>query len=332
MQKKIFISCFLLVICLCGFSCSFVKPDELSESIDVKNWNLSGDTFSHDPTIIKTDKGYWSFFTANHIGRKFSEDGRTWISKDPVFATFPSWWKTYVPLKTDANIWAPEIVFYNNTYYLFYSVSTFGSKISCIGLLSAPSLDTPTGQWKDLGMVIRSSASTTYNAIDPAFSIYNQKPYLTFGSWHSGIYSIELDSSTLKPVSTNPTQIAYRTSQNEAVEGPAIWNPGNGYYYLIASYDKCCDGVNSTYKIRYGRGLSPLGPFFSKGGNIMTADGGTYLYLGNKQIIGPGGQCVFKTDTDSWAMGYHYYRADDGRATLGICNIGLDKDGWIISY
>ncbi|MFJ9863794.1 family 43 glycosylhydrolase [Streptomyces sp. NPDC101165] len=65
--------------------------------------------------------------------------------------------------------------------------------------------------------------------------------------------------------------VAVRASTPDApyaVEGASILHYG-AYYYLFASYDACCAGVNSTYKIRVGRSTSITGPYADSTGTPM---------------------------------------------------------------
>ena len=89
---------------------------------------------------------------------------------------------------------------YNGRTYMYYSVSTFGSKVSLIGLISASSI--AAGDWRDDGLVIRTTNSNDYNAIDPDLVIdANGAPWLSFGSWNSGIKLTRLGSN-MKPTGT----------------------------------------------------------------------------------------------------------------------------------
>ena len=106
------------------------------------------------------------FYTADGIGVKYSSDGKTWYQGTQIFPSKLSWWSQYAPQKTDFNIWAPEIVYYNGAYWLYYSVST-GTKQSCIGLMKCSSI--LKGDWSDQGHVIHSTYSSKWNCIDPAF-------------------------------------------------------------------------------------------------------------------------------------------------------------------
>lgn len=315
----------LFVSCSLSLSSDSSTSEAVDESAARSSWSISGSTFTHDPSIIYADGLYWMFYTADGIGVKYSSDGKTWTQGTQVFSSAPSWWSTYVPSKTDFNIWAPDIVYYNGKYWLYYSVSTFGSRVSCIGLVACTSI--LTGDWVDKGMVIRSTSRSKYNCIDPSF-IYAGAPYLAFGSWSDGLFIVRLSSGTMKPNSSTITQIADRDLSSNAIEGACIWAPGNGYYYLFASFDKCCLGTSSTYNIRYGRSTSITGPYYDKSGVSMCDGGGTILAQTSGNYIGPGGEDVFKTSSGKWAMCYHYYdKSNSGTATLMIRDLKTSS-GW----
>lgn len=325
-------SAFLLASCSDAITVSS-SEDESDSAADLERsaWSISGSTFTHDPSIIYEESSglYWMFYTADGIGVKYSSDGKTWTQGTQIFASAPSWWSTYVPSKTDFNVWAPDISYYNGYYNLYYSVSTFGSNVSCIGLIRCTSIY--KGDWVDQGLVIRSTSSSKYNCIDPNFVLADKTPYLVFGSWYDGIWISRLSSSTMKPNKT-AVQIADRDLSSNAIEGPCIWARGNGYYYLFCSFDVCCAGTNSTYNIRYGRSTSITGPYYDKNGVSMLDNGGTVLYSSKSNQIGPGGQSVFTTKSGSTAMCYHYYDANNsGTSTLAIRDIKT-VSGWPVFY
>lgn len=328
MRKLGLALCVLALVLVLG-GCSGVAEETdylVTDEEGRSTWSISGSTFTHDPSIIKEGSLYWMFYTADGIGVKYSSDGKYWNQGTQIFGSKLSWWSTYVPSKTDFNIWAPEIVYYNGRYYLYYSVSTFGSRVSCIGLVSCSSI--VKGDWRDDGMVVRSTSSSKWNCIDPAF-VYGGAPYLAFGSWSDGIYMVRLSSSTMKPNSSTFTQIADRDLSSNAIEGASIWAAPNGYYYLLCSYDTCCAGTSSTYNIKYGRSKSVTGPYLDKNGKSLCDNGGTSLLSTGGNRIGPGGQCIFSTGS-KYALGFHYYaKNNNGTATLGIMDIKTANGGWL---
>lgn len=75
-----------------------------------------------------------------------------------------------------------DVTYYNGKYWLYYSVSSFGSNTSLIGLASATNLS--SGGWKDEGLVTRTTTANNYNAIDPELTIDKDgNPWLAFGSF-----------------------------------------------------------------------------------------------------------------------------------------------------
>ncbi|MFF4114370.1 family 43 glycosylhydrolase [Streptomyces sp. NPDC001714] len=112
-----------------------------------------------------------------------------------------------------------------------------------------------------------------------------------------------------------------------AVEGASILHHGR-YYYLFASYDACCAGVNSTYKIRAGRSTTVTGPYVDSTGTPMLEGGGDLLLASHGRYIGPGGESTFHTHGKTW-LAYHYYDAEDnGTPKLGLNPLGWTKNGW----
>lgn len=283
------------------------------------HWPLTGNLGTHDPTLINENGTWWEFQTGAGIYGKVSRNGG--LQWDPLPSVLPnglSWWRTYVPNQVGTDVWAPDVKVYNGRTYMYYSVSTFGSKVSLIGLISASSI--AAGDWRDDGLVIRTTASNDYNAIDPDLVIdANGAPWLSFGSWNTGIKLTRLGSN-MKPTGT----LYSIASRGGGIEAPTIVLR-NGYYYLFVSTGTCCQGVNSTYQIRYGRSTSITGPYTDRSGVNMMSGGGTLLDGGNERWRGPGGQDIAGT---SVIVRHAYDAQNNGNATLLISNLNWDADGW----
>jgi arabinan endo-1,5-alpha-L-arabinosidase len=283
------------------------------------HWPLTGNLGTHDPTLINENGTWWEFQTGAGIYGKVSRNGG--LQWDPLPSVLPnglSWWKTYVPNQQGIDVWAPDVKVYNGRTYMYYSVSTFGSRVSLIGLISASSI--AAGDWRDDGLVIRTTDSNNYNAIDPDLVLdANGAPWLSFGSWNSGIKLTRLGSN-MKPTGT----LYSIASRSGGIEAPVIVLR-NGYYYLFVSTGTCCQGVNSTYQIRYGRSTSIIGPYVDKSGVSMMNGGGSLLDGGNDRWKGPGGQDVAGT---SVIVRHAYDAQNNGAATLLISNLNWDADGW----
>jgi arabinan endo-1,5-alpha-L-arabinosidase len=290
---------------------------------------VTGSTGAHDPSVVKTPAGgYLLAATGNNLALKTSTDRVAWSNAGVVWPSGAPWTTTYTG--GSANLWAPDISYRGGRYYLYYSASTFGSQRSAIFL--ATSTTGASGSWTNQGLIIESSTAVNYNAIDPNLVVDAAGQWwLTFGSFWSGIKMIRLDPATGKRSTTDTAirGLATRTVNSGSIEAPFIVRHG-GYYYQWVSFDFCCRGADSTYRIMVGRSTSITGPYVDRNGTAMTAGGGTQVLAGHGSIHGPGHQAVI-ADTDAEALFYHYY-ADNGTARLGINLIDYDTAGWPFVY
>nr|UMZ45333.1 hypothetical protein [Paramyrothecium sp.] len=287
---------------------------------------VSGDTFIHDPTVVKTPGGtYLAAYTGDNVQLKTSTDRTAWRNAGPVFPGGAPWTTPYT--KGDKNLWAPDISYHNGQYYLYYSASSFGSSKSAIFL--ATSRTGASGSWTNQGLVVESNESSGYNAIDGNLIVDAQgKWWLSFGSFWSGIKMIELSPSTGKALNKNLVSIAARPNNGGELEAPYIVRRGD-YYYLWVSFDRCCRGADSTYRIMVGRSKSVTGPYVDRSGKSMMQGGGTQMLASHGAIHGPGHNAVF-ADGDGDVLVYHYYN-NAGVAQIGINLIRYDN-GWPVIY
>jgi len=275
----------------------------------------------HDPFMLRDAGGtYWLSGTNNTLAS--SSDRINFTNAGSALAPIPSWTTTYTK---GGMLWAPNVAYMNNQYYQYYSASSMGSQTSAIGLATAPTPNSST--WTDQGIVISSSPSTPYNAIDPSvLQDGNGSWWMSFGSWWNGLYLMQLDPTSGKQSTANTT-IYHLAQRSHGLEGSYLYYY-NGYYYLFASINNCCSGVNSTYRIIVGRATAVTGPYYDRGGLNMLNGGGTIVLSAHDNINGPGGQTLM-TDSDGPLIVYHYYDGNNnGSATLGINRVGFTADGW----
>ncbi|WP_239117448.1 arabinan endo-1,5-alpha-L-arabinosidase [Paractinoplanes ferrugineus] len=286
---------------------------------------VTGSTNVHDPGIVKKPDGtYLIAHTGNNIILKTSSDRTAVKDAGVAFPGGAPWTTSYTA--GSANLWAPDISYRNGKYFMYYSASTFGSNHS--GIFLATSSTGAAGSWSNQGLVLESTTSSNFNAIDP--NLYVDPAgnwWLSFGSFWTGIKQVQLNASTGKRLDGTIRSLAGRGGG--AIEAPFLFRHGS-YYYLFVSFDQCCKGASSTYRIMVGRSTSVTGPFVDKNGTAMTNSGGSEILAGHGSIHGPGGQSVY-SDADADVLVYHYY-ADNGTAKLGINLLGYDSSGWPYVY
>lgn len=312
------------------------------------NTRLSGDIAPvHDPVIIREGKTYHVFSTGigqagqGIVSHRTSLDLVTWTRAAPPFERLPDWAAKAVPGAT--NMWAPDISFVNGRYRLYYAVSTFGSNRSGVGLATSATLDpaAPGYGWRDQGLVLMSTPANDYNAIDPAFfADADGRHWLSLGSFWTGLKLFELDPRTGKLLRPNhkPSALATRPVPAGApsiVEAPFIFAHG-GYHWLLASYDYCCKGVNSTYYTVVARSKTVEGPYLGKDGSSMLAGGGTILLRADLQekgrFRGPGHAGHLRdTDGTDYIVYHAYDREKKGAPTLRIAALRWGAEGWPVA-
>lgn len=303
---------------------------------------MSGDlTPAHDPAIIKQGDTYYVFTTSQERDKKgmihvrSSEDLKAWKREPSVFAAIPAWAKNAVP--GTVGIWAPDVSFMNGRYRVYYSISTFGSNRSAMGLATSASLNPqdPNYGWRDEGEVYSSNRRDDHNAIDPNFIVDAEgKHWLSFGSFWSGLKMFELDPVTGKRLAGSKLiPIAQRPSPG-AVEAPFIIRR-NDFYYLFASYEFCCRGADSTYYTIVGRSKQVTGPYVDADGKpLMKGFGQVVLHADldkTERWRGPGHVSILQ-DGNRHFIAYHAYDArNKGVPTLRVSELGWSADGWPVA-
>lgn len=294
----------------------------------------------HDPVIIKQDSVYYVFCTGRGISMWSSKDLVNWQKEKPVFDTAPHWVVDSIPGFKNY-IWAPDISFYNNQYYLFYAVSVFGKNISCIGVATNKTLHTNDANymWTDQGMVVQSiPGKSNFNAIDPNLFVDDKTPYLLFGSFWGGIQLAELQKDLLRLKKDNAfitlasrkkftEGIILNNGSGNAIEAPFLFKKNN-YYYLFASIDYCCKGPQSTYKMIAGRSLNMKGPYVDADNKLLTEGGGTIVLQGDGDWYGVGHNAVASFDGKDYLVFHGYDAHDNAKSKLRIEKLGWDANGW----
>lgn len=307
----------------------------------------------HDPVMAYEDGTYYLYCTGQDIAQMTSKDLINWtVSRNGVLdGKLPAWTRDSVP-GLGHHLWAPDVVQYNNVWYLAYSCSTFGKNTSAIGLVSNKSLKDADG-WKDEGCVIASKGGRdNWNAIDPNFVIDgDNNPWMVWGSFWDGIQLIPLDKTMHVKKGAKPRTIARRFAYNtrdipESEGGPKRYAPGNypveagqnaieapfifkhdGYYYLFVSWDYCCLGAQSTYRVVVGRSKSVEGPYLDNRGIDMLWGGGFPVFEGDKTHYEAAGHCAVYHFGGKDLFICHGYKIPGGESVLVTKNIKW-RDGW----
>ena len=315
--------------------------------------------------MYQTDASYGNAHTAGgHFHSTRSKDLVNWEYLGGVMQSLPDWvipklneirkemgLKEVSPSLADFGYWAPCVrKVRNGLYRMYYSSVCPGalngngtwSERAFIGLLENSNPANNNG-WEDKGYVITNASDKElnfnvasndwancyykWNAIDPSYLIDNDgKHYLIYGSWHSGIAALEVDTETGKPnalplpfgnnedIAAYGSLIATRKMGDrwQGSEGPEIvYNAATGYYYLFMAYD----ALEVPYNTRVCRSKNIYGPYLGIDGTDLTHTGGDmlpvvthpYKFIGSYGWGGISHCAVFDDGNGNW------YYASQGR-------------------
>ena len=286
-------------------------------------------TFSSaaDPTVIRTEDGFYLYATQTDkywVPIYFSKDLVNWEFKRTAFrnATKPQ-------SPGGGAFWAPEIRHINGKYVLYFSWAKWGDGDASYTAVATS--DSPLGDFVNSKELLTKEDFGS-NCIDQFYYEEDNKKYMFVGSFN-GIYVTELTDDGLSVKrNENGTPTLKKQVCGKAFEGTNIYKK-NGYYYLFASINNCCDGERSRYKVVVGRSQDLLGPYLDKSGKDMINNAWELVLEGDGQkFFGPGhNSIIVQDDAGTDWMIYHSYVKENGEVggRLGMLDRVLwTEDGW----
>ena len=113
-----------------------------------------------------------------------------------------------------------------------------------------------------------------------------------------------------------------------AIEAPFIFKH-DGWYYLFVSWDYCCQGSKSNYRVAVGRSKTVDGPYLDSKGIDMRYGGGNLFLEGDKKEYEAAGHCAAYTFEGQDIFICHGYSvAQNGASILIQRPITWTSDGW----
>ncbi|WP_051197684.1 glycoside hydrolase family 43 protein [Butyrivibrio sp. MB2005] len=361
--------------------------DELSAD-EIKKGVYKNAVCCHDPQVILADGTY--YMTGSHQVLAKSDDLKDWSYIGNGNNVFDNLFSGSLPAfdfvgkneEGGYSVWAAN-TFYNETmqkYVMYFcTTSSYIKSNLCMAVADEPGgkysytdtilysgftgshvdetdIKDVLGQDADLSEYLKYGGYDNEkwpNCIDPAvFTDEDGKMWMVYGSWSGGIFLLELDPATGKPI--HPIEEAKAGTEDapdpyygyrlvggghHAIEGPYLtYSKETGYYYLFLSYG----GLTSDggYQIRQFRSENPTGPYVDAAGNRL-GDEEDYMNYGLKMMgnytlpslsvtyMAPGGQSIFQDEAGDYYIVYHQ-RFDDGQEfhEPRVHKLFMTEDGW----
>ena len=113
-----------------------------------------------------------------------------------------------------------------------------------------------------------------------------------------------------------------------AIEAPFIFKH-DGWYYLFVSWDYCCQGAKSNYRVAVGRSKTVNGPYLDSKGIDMRYGGGNLFLEGDKKTYEAAGHCAaYHINGEDIFICHGYSVAQEGASVLIQRPIRWTSDGW----
>jgi GH43 family beta-xylosidase len=264
-----------------------------------------------DPWIIKKDQTYYYTHT---LGNRIAL-WRTPKVSELKTAVPQTVWNAPAAGPNSQNVWAPELHFINNKWYIYYTAgSTTDHATQRTFVLENAGTDPMAGTWTDKGKIGDPAADVF--AIDGTIFRYNNNDYFLWSGYASAtdrtqrIYIARMSDpwtlATSRVLLSSPTHSWETAGAPPAVnEGPQILVNPSGRIFLIFSASGCWTDDYALGMLTLAAGGDPLDPaawtktptpVFSKKPSSMA--------------YGPGHNSFFKSldGTEDWIL-YHANQA-----------------------
>ncbi|MCM5663228.1 glycoside hydrolase family 43 protein [Galbibacter mesophilus] len=314
----------------------FTTNQTKAQTLQYKN-PLIENAFIADPFVLHYEGTYYLYgTTASNEGFKYwiSNNLVDWQEKGFAFKKKEEGWG-------QKNFWAPEVIQYQDRFYMFYSakgetVNGEGMRI-CVAVAAEPS-----GPFEEMHAPL---FDYNFSCIDAHVFVDEGKPYLYYekvgavGKHWEGkgylwgmIYGVPLAENLSGPIA-EPTLCLYPSQDWEGInsmkarsnEGMTVFKR-NGIYYMMYSGNHYAD---PNYGVGYATSDAPLGMWQKFPKNPILKNNL------KKGISGPGHNSVLKIpNSKNWLIFYHSHANPDKPSANRVVNMDeltFDENGFINS-
>ena len=315
------------------FSCltTVMAMSPVSIADDQRSGNPLWDGWYADPEVAVIEGQYWIFPTtsASYDDQLFfdafsSPDLVHWTKHERVLTNETIEW-------AQRAMWAPCAVENEGKTYLFFSANDLqrpGGPLwdpddpkSHTGGIGVAVADSPEGPYEDLlGKPLIGEFNHDAQPIDQfVFQDVNDTWYIFYGGWRECNVGILADDfRSIVPQSDG--ELFKNITPDGYVEGPVLFIRNDIYYFMWSEGG----WGNDSYRVAYGMGESPTGPF-ERIGVILESDPDVATGAGHNSILQI-------PESDDWYIVYHRRpipnRGRDHRVTC-IDRLEFDEDGRI---
>ncbi|MBC7381550.1 MAG: glycoside hydrolase family 43 protein [Bacteroidia bacterium] len=325
-QKKIILLILLCTILLPFCSKKVLDPGVITPPVVIEKTFVNPIMAGSDPWVIKKDSFYYYTQTSGDKVVIWKTKTMSALSNAPTTTIFSAMANT----PNSSNLWAPELHFINNKWYVYYTAGSGPDSTQRIWVLENSSTDPTTGTWIDKGKIMNSDANfwaidgTVFSSNGNQYLLWSGRPNISFQN--QNIYIAKMTNpwtlATPTTVITKP-ELSWEINGGPVNEGPEILKNSSGNIFLIYSASGCWTDDYTLGMLTLNNGADPLQinswnksaqPVFSK--------------APQNNAFGPGHNAFFKSpnDTEDWIV-YHA-NSSAGQGCGVTRNIRIQKFSW----
>ena len=279
-----------------------------------------------DPWVIKKDSFYYYTQTLGNRVAIWKTKAMSALSSAPFTTVFTT--KQNTP--NSDNVWAPELHFINNKWYIYYTAGSGPDATQRLWVLENNSADPTTGSWIDKGEIFNTDAN--FWAIDGSVFLYKGSQYLLWSGRPNlsfqtqNIYIAKMVNPwTLQTptIMLSKPELSWEINGDPVNEGPEILENSAGKIFLIYSASGCWTDDYALGMLSLKDSSDPL---------LATNWDKTALPVFTKspqnKAFGPGHNAFFKSPdgTEDWII-YHA-NTNSGEGCGAARNIRMQKFSW----
>ncbi len=298
----------IIIFCLCTFSCKRKSaPQIITLPSVVTDTGFTNPLLSSgpDPWVIQKDTNYYYTNTVGNMLVIYKTSKMSALKN----ATIATIWTPPATGPYSKDIWAPELHFLQNKWYMYFAADDGSNSTHRIYVLENTSADPLTGTWIFKGKV---SDSSDKWAIDATVFENNAQLYMLWSGWHGNadveqdIYIAKMSDpwtiSSDRVLISSPTFIWEKIGASPTInEGPEVLKNSNGNLFITYSASGCWTDSYCLGLLRLKSGGDPMNAM-----NWSKTDVPVFSTLSSSGAFAPGHNGFFKSrdGSEDWLL-YH---------------------------
>ena len=279
-----------------------------------------------DPWVIKKDSFYYYTQTSGNKVAIWKTKTMSTLSNAIITTVYTAMPNT----PNSSNVWAPEIHFINNKWYVYYTAGSGPDSTQRNWVLENSSPDPTTGNWIDKGKIMNKDADfwgidgTVFSYKGDQYFLWSGRPNLSVQN--QNIYIAKMTNPWTLAIPTTmltKPELNWEINGGPVNEGPEILKNTVGKVFLVYSASGCWTDDYALGMLTLKDDADPL-----QVSSWSKSTQPVFAKAPQNNAYGPGHNAFFKSlnDTEDWII---YHANSNAGQGCGVArNIRIQKFNW----